>query len=400
MTRTTNRRSTNCSEAPIRSRHPGSSQAGIVGGLLLGIGAALVQAAPAPITTDYAPGEILVTLPDMPAPIVDEGVRPEVLADQVQAFLEQARTNGDPRFLGYAQNLLANWPEDRMTDRLLVLRATLRQSLHQFGTARRDLEQVLAGPADRGTRLQALLTLANLEIVQGNYGIAAKHCNRLQALYPGLIAASCKAQVRSRRGQAEAAYEDLSKAMATGVHHPTAIAWAQGTLAELATQLGRPDIDQHWRRALEVAPGDLYLRGLYADWLLGQQNYRRALAVTKGYNDVDSLAVLRAIALTRLGAGEAEPLVARLEQRFAEARWRGTLLHQRDYARFLLDIGNDADAALQQAIANWQSQREPLDTRLLLRAAMAAGDQATLARTRSWLDQHGQRDASYPETRP
>ena len=48
---------------------------------------------------------------------------------------------------------------------------------------------------------------------------------------------------------------------------------------------------------------------------------------------------------------------------------------------------------------NWQSQREPLDTRLALRAALAANNNDQLQRVVDWLTRHGQVDARYPEVR-
>ena len=411
MTRTTNRPSTSCSEALVRPRQRleslrlaafslAPSRGGVFRVLLLSLAAVTAQAAPTPIEIDFSPRQVLLSLPDLPAPAAAGAGDPATMADQVQAYLEQARRDGDPRFLGYAQKRLANWPADRMTDRLLVLRATLRQSLHQFDQARADLDRVLAGDASRANRIQALLTLANLEIVQGNYGRAGDLCGRLQEVYPVLIAASCQAQVRARSGDANAAFQTLEAVMASSHADATARAWVLGTLAELAIQLDRRDAEKYLRRALQSAPGDLYLRGLYADWLLSQDDHEGTLAVTAGFDSVDSLAVLRAIALQRLDHPDAEALISNLAQRFAEARWRGTLLHQRDYARFLLDVRGDAEAAKVHAAANWQSQREPLDTRLLMRAAIAAGDNEVLAQTRAWLSQQQQRDARYPETKP
>ena len=49
------------------------------------------------------------------------------------------------------------------------------------------------------------------------------------------------------------------------------------------------------------------------------------------------------------------------------------------------------------AADNWRSQREPLDTRLLLRAADAAGDNEPARKVRTWLKEQGQTDARYPE---
>ena len=411
MTRTTNRPLTICSEAFVRPRQlleslrlaafsPAPLWGGVFSGLLLILAAAQAQAAPSPIDTQFSPRQVLLNLPELSAKPAVKPADPALAADQVQGYLEQARQHSDPRFLGYAQKILADWPADRMTDRLLVLRATLRQSLHEFGPARDDLNRVLAGDASRGNRIQALLTLANLEIVQGRYPQARGLCDELRTVYPGLIAASCQAQVRARTGEPEEAYQGLATAMAETTDSPAAQAWAQGTLAELATQLERPDTEAHWQRALQMAPSDLYLRHQYSHWLLQTGDNRKVLALTEGHEAVDSLAVLRAIALQRLQHPDADALVTSLDQRFAEARWRGTLLHQRDYARFLLDVREDAHAATEQALANWRDQREPLDTELLLRSALAAGNSEALAEARDWLGQHQQRDARYPEMTP
>ena len=97
------------------------------------------------------------------------------------------------------------------------------------------------------------------------------------------------------------------------------------------------------------------------------------------------------------GHPNAETLAESLRERFAEARWRGNLLHQRDMARFQLDVEGDAETALTFAADNWRSQREPLDTRLLLRAADAAGDNEPARKVRTWLKEQGQTDARYPE---
>ncbi|MFC4257439.1 hypothetical protein ACFOZ5_00175 [Marinobacter lacisalsi] len=357
---------------------------------------------PAPIQTQFSDDQVLVTLPDL-APVTDTSFsNAGNLADQVQEHLNQARATGDPRFLGYAQRLLQDWPENRMTERLRVLRATLWQSLHRFDDARADLNRVLGGNPDRQQRIQALLTLANLEIVQGRYTEAEQACNRLQQHYPGLIAASCAAQVAARTGQAESAYQSLlAQAQQPQPRHSRASrAWAQGTLADIAAQLGREEAESHWRQTLALTPDDLYSRTQLADWLIQQRRYPDVIDLTDGHESVDALAVLRAIALEATGAPAAGALIQSLEERFAEARWRGNLLHQRDYARFLLDLQQQPQQALAHARDNWQDQREPMDTRLLLRAALASADDSTVTKTANWLATNRQQDARYPEVRP
>lgn len=284
-----------------------------------------LHAAPEPINTEFRDDRILAELPTS-TPAAPEPTNPERAADTLKALITQARSTGEPRYLGYAQTLIGRWPEAQLTDRLLVLRATPRQSLHQFEPARADLARVLSGAARNRQRIQARLTLANLELVQGRYRQARQHCLALQSAYPGLIAASCQALVSARTGNARQAYRTLKRqvneAATAGTTDPTSRLWA-----------------------------------------------------------------------------EADALNRRLRERFAEAKWRGAMLHKRDFARFQLDVEQQPEVALKFAMANWQSQREPPDTRLALRAAQATDNQEQLKRVMDWLSSHGQADARYPEVR-
>jgi len=413
MTRTTNRLMTTCfdscglrrqsdSDPGLTALHPAlRRRAFSIVALVTALTMETALAAPTVIETEFDDQDILLTLPsEALAPDTPPDSAP-ALADQVQTYLLQARSQGDPRYLGYAQALFERWPESRMTDRLKILRATLNQSLHRFESAREELNGILNQPdSDRQQVTQARLTLANLELVQGHYESARALCRQLANDFPGLIASSCLAQVDARTGNAESAYQSLqAQARRTPTSDTTGRIWALGTLADIAAQLGMPKAEQHWRQVLMLAPDDLYTRTQLADWLLERGENEAVIRLTERYEQVDSLAVIRAIAMKRHQHADADRLSAMLEERFTEARWRGTLLHQRDLARYALDIEGNAETALTHAQANWQDQREPLDTRLLLRAAESAGNDSVLADVRTWLDKHDQRDARYPEVR-
>lgn len=362
-----------------------------------------LQAAPEPINTEFQDDRILAELPASAPEALPERTTPERTADTLQTLITQARTSGDPRYLGYAQSLIRQWPDNQLTDQLLVFRATLRQSLHQFDAARADLVEVLSGAADRRQQIQARLTLANLELVQGRYAEARHHCQALQSAYPGLIADSCQALVSARTGNAEQAYQTLkrqvNKAATAGTTNPTSRLWAEGTLGDIAAQAGLGNAQMHWQNVLSGNPDDLYIRAQLADWHLTQDNLEAVLALTRGYDAVDTLAVIRAIAMSRMAHPDAHALNQQLRQRFAEAQWRGAMLHKRDFARFQLDVEQRAGVALEFAMENWQSQREPLDTRLALRVALAANDNDQRQQVVDWLIRHGQVDARYPEVR-
>ncbi|MBL3558469.1 hypothetical protein JK643_18945 [Marinobacter sp. JB05H06] len=353
-------------------------------------------ATPGPIKTDFNDTDVFIELPEPALTATALPASPDQLADLVRRRIDRARSTGDPRFLGYAEGALQQW-QGELTGRLLVLRATLEQSLHRFDNARNDLHAVISKARDPQQKTQAILLLANLETVQGNYSAAKKHCEQLQRRYPGLIASSCLAQLEARTGRARQAYQTLQRQLATARTDTTSTLWAQGTLGDIAAQLNMPEAARHWQTVLDASPDDIYTRAQLADWYLDQNKPDRALALTASYAEVDTLAVIRAIAMARSGHPAAETLTESLRVRFAEARWRGNLLHQRDMARFQLDIEGDARAALIFAQGNWEEQREPLDTRLLLRAAHAADDAPSLQKVRSWLKEHGQTDARFPE---
>src|SRR5206468_962153 len=86
--------------------------------------------------------------------------------------IEAGRDRGDPRFLGQAQAALAPWWNAARPPReVLVLRATIRQSLHDFPSALADLDRVIeTSPADA----QARLTRASVLTVLGRYDAALR----------------------------------------------------------------------------------------------------------------------------------------------------------------------------------------------------------------------------------
>lgn len=374
-------------------------------GLLGLLCSATVAAAPNSIQSDFDDDAVLVTL-NASAPVSDRiPSSPKAMAREVQRLISEARRSGDPRFLGYAERLFDQQDSQvnqqaspKLTDELLVLRATLAQSLHQFDAARQDLNTVLDRSEAPIQRAQALVTLANIEMVQGHYDLAQPLCEQLTTEFPGLIAASCSAQVAARTGSAEAAYDNLvAKTQSLRKATTQEYLWAQGTLGDIAAQLGQASAAAHWQRVLSQDPDDLYIRAQLADWYLVNEKPDQALAVTEGYDAVDNLAVIRAIAMRRVNDPGKKALASRLRERFEEAIWRGSMLHRRDLARFELDIEQRPEDAAAHAISNWATQREPLDTRLALRAAIAAQDSAALSKLRDWLKKKNQADARYPE---
>src|SRR5215468_11048572 len=97
-----------------------------------------------------------------------------------QGYAELGRVTGDPRYAGYAQAALAPWWDlERPPQEVLVLRAALRQRMHQFDLALADLAVVLD---TRPRNVQARLMRASVQQVRGAFDGAREECRALQDL--------------------------------------------------------------------------------------------------------------------------------------------------------------------------------------------------------------------------
>jgi len=74
-----------------------------------------------------------------------------------------------------------------------------------------------------------------------------------------------------------------------------------------------------------------------------------------------------------------------LGERFAALRARGDRVHLREEARYTLEIEGKPDAALALALDDWRVQKEPLDARIVLEAALAAHKPAAAREVVDWI---------------
>ena len=301
--------------------------------------------------------------------------------------IEAARETGDPRFLGQAQAALAPWwAAADPPPAALLLRATVKQSQHDFSGALADLDRLLVVHAGDG---QALLTRATILTVLGRYADAQHDCTKLLRLASGLVTTTCLAGASSLNGDAAGAYRGLVQALARASDAAPTRAWALTLAAEIAARRGDAGAaDIHFREALALEPRDAYLVAAYADFLLGQARARDAASLLADSAKNDALLLRLALAEKSLPDKRSEFADHRRElaDRFAAARRRGDTVHLREEARFRLDVENDIPAALLLAKANWNVQREPADLRILAAAARASGDSDARKIVVDWLN--------------
>ncbi len=314
-----------------------------------------------------------------------------------QTDIDLARTLSDPRYNGYAESALAPWWSlDTPPPSVILLRATIKQSRHDFDGALADLGDVLRKQPDNA---QALLTRAIVRQVRGEFSEALADCGSLSPLVADLIARTCTDSVASLIGQGADSLHDLEaayRAFGAQTEAPVAL-FSLTVLAEMAERLGQSErAEQYFRQAMALNSQDGYLLGAYADFLLDQRRPSEVVSLLRNQTRIDPLLLRLALAEQDLGEEALASHVADLQQRFAVAGARGDRVHQREQARFELLLMKRPHEALQLAQANWRVQHEPADLRILLEAAMAA-DPAAAKPAIAWLKQSRLEDKAIEE---
>ena len=319
----------------------------------------------------------------------------EVAVPVARGALDAARTLGDPRFLGQAQAALARWWRGYDVPPVaLLLRATVKQSQHDFKGSLADLDALLNA---QPMHAQARLTRATVLGVLGRYVEASRDCIELQGRVAPIVIAGCNATPASLSGSATKAYQALVLELRRGTGNPDLREWALTLAAEIATRRGDFEVaERHFREARVLDGRDLYLKGAFADFLLDRGRFAEVVTLLRDDTKHDGLLLRLALAEQRLPEQTAAFAVHRedLTERFNAARRRGDSSHRREEARFRLAINNDPAAALKLARDNWAVQREPADLRIMIESACAAGDSRARKTASDWVAANHLEDAS------
>jgi tetratricopeptide (TPR) repeat protein len=306
--------------------------------------------------------------------------------------IRDGRASADPRRYGQAQAVLSSWWS--MADapvEVQVLRAVIRQALHDFRGAEADLDAVLA--MDPGNA-QARLTRAFVRLTIGDFSAAKDDCRRLPRSVGLSVSAVCALRVEALTGAANTALQRLTEVIALdGRTAPEARRWAQAVAAEIAVMLGQTDeATKHFSEAI-ADNADIPTLVAYADHLLDCGRPRDVLSLLIDRGEADIILLRLAIAGKKLKDPRAPRWSALLAERFAAARAGGVQLHLREEARFKLEVQGDAPGALELARENWKNQRETADARLVLQAAAVANDPAAASDVLRFLGENNLYDA-------
>ncbi len=318
----------------------------------------------------------------------------DVAVRLAQAQIDAARAAADPRLWGQAQATLGVWwAQESPPVPVLLLRAAIRQNRHEFDAAKADLQRVTA---QQPGHAQAWLDLASLQQVTGDLANAAYSCERVVGSGADGIGAVCRASLDALQGRGAQAYAALEETVAQDrlAAQPAAVrTWTLTLLAELAERLGRNDDAERWyRQSLAVDPSDGYTLSAYADFLLDRGRAADVTALIAADTPIDGLLLRRVQADRALGADTARAGTEVLAARFDALRERGDRVHRREESRFRLALAQEPAVALDLALENWAVQKEPLDARIALEAALAANRPAAAAEVARWIHDTGLQD--------
>jgi tetratricopeptide (TPR) repeat protein len=304
--------------------------------------------------------------------------------------LQRYHRFSDPRYLGRAQAILSPWW--KLVDppaEVLLLRATIRQSVHEFTAAREDLDKLVALRPDD---VNAQLTRAVVATITADYVAARESCATLTAR--PLVAATCAAPIDGIAGNAAAAYDKLAMLLPRSRPDAAVKGWTLTALAELSIMMGNTaKAEGHLRNALAVDEDDHYARGLLFDVLHETHRNAEASQLLAGREHIDSHLVRLAISEHALRSTDAARLAGLMRERIEAAAQRGDRIHLREEARFALAVERDPARAVLIAKDNWDVQKELADARLLVEAAAAVRDAAAAAPVVEWVERTGVRDA-------
>ncbi len=311
-------------------------------------------------------------------------------------WYDLAMARGDPRYIGYAEALMTphfvHAERGRMAA-VLTLRGQLRQYRHDFDGALADFSAAIK--ADPGFAL-ARAWRGAIHIVQARYAEASADCEALKPLGgkqgTDTLSAGCTGLAQAYGGQLAAAQATMERALVRATD-PANRLWLHGHLAEVMQWRGDlKAAEKHYLAALSLNIEDSFLLTSRSEFLLDQGRHDEVVKLLSGWESSDTLLLRLTFAETALKLPIAAAHRRTMRDRFAAARARGDTTHQADEARFELQLGGSPARALELALGNFKDQREPRDARVLLEAAIAAGDAAAAQPARDWLRATGFED--------
>lgn len=326
---------------------------------------------------------------DAPIKITSQFVNDAARNTAVNTLMQRAYLQGDSRALGQAEKLMQGSQQPNSIENLL-LSARVAQASHRFDYAKQLLLNVIQLDPQQ---YDAMLQLANIERLQGQFQSSLKYCAGLPAEELLVYRFGCEYQVKAMQ-------QDL-----------TTLKQISAPLGKLLPQL--PQADQEWLAniQLEIATrfndttlakqalaylsdNNLPNAIAKANWYIKQKQPLQVLSIFKNYRYHDGALIRIIQSKQQLKDASAKTDLALLSSRMQQLQARKEQIHLREEAQYLLLKGQN-QRGLQIAAQNWQIQRESDDFQVYAALAIATQDKASAKTLLQWSKQVGYRDPQY-----
>lgn len=298
-----------------------------------------------------------------------------------------AQMHGDPRYARVAENMLQRLESSSVEARFL--RGVISQHLHRFSEAESAFQEVLR---EEPAHAEAMLQLAALHVLQGRFKSARESLARNPQLLGSARGLGLLSVAASLSGQLDASIALLRRKAAS--FEGPGKAWLKATLAEMEMRRGNlGEAEALLIEARSLQPESIPLLVQWADLLLEQRRFAEVAALPQSELAHTGVLLRAAIGMARSPGRRRtlQPLRDELQARLfdsAEAR------HLREQALFALHVASDPKRALAIALENFREQREPIDARVALEAALRANDAAAAEPVLAWLKESRLEDAA------
>lgn len=374
---------------------------------VIGLAASVAEAGVAgrfrPATSDYVVLRVPARATNDPIAMLEARYareRSEAAATELaQLYLERARVSRETRYFSRAEALVQPWVKrDDARGATLRVQADILQNRHEFSGALQLLDRaVMRDSRDAGARLMR----ASVRMVQGRAVEARSDCAAVLAGGESAAGTICLAQVLGATGGVARGEALIKGLLSRASLAPAVRGWALGLLADFADRAGDvASAETCLRAALDVAPENEGIRSALSDLLLARGALQEAMAVVDLPSPSVGLLARRAHAQVLLRDGAVGETHEQIDALIELAARRGDPPHLREEALIALNVDRDPARALKLARANFETQRETLDVRLLARAARASGDRGALREVADWVRETGFEDHELAGVRP
>ena len=314
-------------------------------------------------------------------------INPNEIAQNVIESLKKAKSGVDLDIIEKNQEILTPWLScQNIPTSILLARGFLRYKQQHLIQANQDISLYLQ---QNSGDLTALSIQGAIFRSFGDYENARNICRQTERLLSKTNSTLCFAEVLSRQGKSDLAYEQLKNVVINAQQEsPQAYQRLHITLAEIDQRFRRfESAQENFIKALSAPFRDQVLWIAYSNFLLETKQFEKLLnEIPTDSNDV-RLQVRRSIAAKKLQKTEFVNIDV-----FAQARAQNNLSLQTAEALFLLEIQEDVQAALNILQTVWETRKEPFEAKLLIKAANLAKQPDIANSVLKWIKEKGWED--------